>query len=1220
MARSFVLIAAFLLFFGRALFAGNPQTAHQFINHKDWSFVENKGQLTDQDGKFISRVVYYSHEGGANIYCQPGKISFVFTKTENLPTQISEATGAVVGFPLPKGAGGFGEKNIKTTTNRVDLILLHSNPATQITATDKQEYYENFYTSGDANYGITNVHTYKTIIYKNIYDHIDMVLHVQEGGMKYEFVVYPGGKVSDIQMQWAGLNSIKKLKDSKIEYSFPLGNMTESAPYTYVEMGMGKPGIQKPGRGEPCPYNVTNVGAALAVAHDANGTPTGAIESHFILEHNRVGFKVGKYDKRKVLVIDPTLLWGTYFGGSGDEWAGVVAVDDSNNVYITGQTTSPSNIATSGAYETSYIAGISNSSFTCSGGNVYLAKFNSKGNLMWATYYAGGCSGSLGIATDKSNGIFITGNTLGGNGIATKGAYQTSYAGGYGSSHTNSFGDVFIAKFDGNGKIQWGTFFGGPGEDYGLSIAADKLGNVCITGFTESSTGIATKGAFQTSNGGSNEIAFLAKFSGNGNIQWATYYGTTWSEDGYGVCMDDSDNVYIVGATSSPFGLATPGAYQTSCSGGGHVFLAKFNGLGIRQWGTYFAGEKYEDGHGITIDFMGNIYITGFTVSRRGIATKGAYQFTLINDNSHNSGNEFLAKFNNNGMPLWATYFGLEGTTFSGENGANNSITTDRYGNVYFTGQTQTAGLATSDAYKSTFAGKQALFIAEFNTNGKIRWSSYYGGGENDLSCGIAVDYFGSIYISGYTSSHSSIATNGAYQTVFSGPNSYSTDGFLVKFGNNYDAGIASFISPYVTNSCKDTFPIIVSLKNYGLLELEGVKIGLSINGKLQKPYQWAGKLQTDSSTQINLGNYSFIRGANTIKAWTYDPNATADQNPFNDTMSIMINVYPLPTPSAGPDTLLCYDQEYTMQGAGGITYTWRPAIYLSSASDPHAKAILPNTERYTLIVQNKYGCIDSATVLARVRPKLSVKTIKINEPICPGQQITIHTKADGGDSAHYSFLWPNDSLHGRSLIKKVFRSAWHTVILNDGCSGLPAIDSLFIPVTPLAHAAFIWSPSQRDIVNRPIRFQNQSSDAVSYLWTFGAKDSSKNTSPVYFYNDTGKYKVMLIAYSQNHCPSDTFYSYINIISDKVSVYIPNALSPNGDGVNDVFDISGTGIASYSYNIYNRWGEIIFNGKGAWDGKYKGQKVPEGIYIYQLELIDTDGYSHHLSGNITVLK
>ncbi len=218
-----IFVSLFILT-ANALHASNPVKINQFINHKDWSFVENKGQVQ------VSDIKYYGHQGGIYLYCKPGMLSFVFTKEEKAQEQISEATGTSedgwMESPFPKGAavptssgGGFDRSPLSAlhssiSTFRTDLVLLNSKRNAKIIATDRQEYYENYYTApnkleqagqaGNADHGIMNVHTYKTITYESVYPHIDMVLQAKEQGMEYSFIIHPGGKVSDIQLQWNG--------------------------------------------------------------------------------------------------------------------------------------------------------------------------------------------------------------------------------------------------------------------------------------------------------------------------------------------------------------------------------------------------------------------------------------------------------------------------------------------------------------------------------------------------------------------------------------------------------------------------------------------------------------------------------------------------------------------------------------------------------------------------------------------------------------------------------------------------------------------------------------------------------------------------------------------------------------------------------------------------------------------------------------------------------
>jgi len=1215
----------------------------QFINHSDWNFVENKGQLAS----FNKDIKYYGHQGGVNVYCKPGMISFVFTKTEKKNNdQVSEATGMAAPYPLKGGhspnaigrakstalvptysGGDLGVKPDKITLARADLILLNSNPSAEIIASDRQEYYENYYTTGNADSGITNVHTYKTITYKSIYPNIDMVLHAKAGSMKYEFVVYPGGNVGDIQMQWNGLENIKNLKNSGIEYSLALGTLSESAPYTFV-------------RADPCvrPYFAADASIRpysppfLSAWADTRGRPYESapeeIESSFILKSNRVGFKVDRYDESKVLVIDPTLIWGTYFGGNGQDGATGVATDGSGNVYITGITNSKNNIATFGAFQTSYAGG---------NDDIFISEFSSKGNLMWSTYFGSDDDDVPSvIKIDFSGNILIVGNIEGSSsasGMVTSGAYQTIKYGG---------DEGFIAKFFPSGMRDWSTYFGGTNYTYTGGICntyisgldCDKNNNIYITGATESSSKIATPGAYQTIYRGGPTFpqedydAFVAKFSPAGNITWSSYFGDSENDYGRGIAVDNSGNVFITGGTKSLSGIATYGSYQTSYGGNQDAFVAKFNNTGTTLlWSSYFGGSSMEDVRGICTDAFGYIYITGSTTSSNGIASSGSHQTYYAGGN--NTGDAFLAKFSNSGTRIWSTYYGGKGDD------AGSDVITDALSNVYISGNTASNnGIATTGAYSTSYAGGyDDAFLAKFSKTGSLSWGTYYGGKDYDEAYGLSSDFAGNIYFAGFTLSDSGIATQGAYQTSYRSGNE---DAFLAKFGIKYpnDAGIDSLISP-VGNYCIDTLPVSFQLQNFGLNELDSVKISLSIKGKLLSPYSWSGHLLTDSTIIVNLGTFTFPPGTDTIKAWTYLPNGVQDSFPGNDTSTAIIHVYSLPNPNAGPDTTLCYDESYTMQGSGGITYLWHPATYLSSATDPKAVAILPNTERYELIVTNSIGCSDSAPVLLKVRPKLKVKAFALNNPACFGSPVTLYAKGSGGDSLHYQYQWATDALTGDTIIEKPTQSGWHEVILSDNCSATNGIDSAYVTVTPPPKADFVYVPAQLVKVNQNVSFQNRSSNAAKYLWEFGANDSSTIVSPDHIYTDSGEYKVVLIAYGLNHCPNDTAYGFIKILGTQFTLYIPDAFSPNNDGINDYFDISGVGIKSYSYNIYNRWGEHIFSansgvpplggqgvgaGTAAWDGTFKGAPAPESIYIYQLDVTDIEGKHHFLSGNISLIR
>jgi len=444
-------LAAILLLcnFSHAFAANFSHTHHSTmsqtpLNSKNWCFQENKGQLVDKQGDTIHSIKYYGKQGGVGLYCQPGKISFIFSKTVEDTTTTDSGTQNI---------------SLHTTINRADLIFIGADSNAVISASEQQQahyHYNNIPHAGRA--GIANVRSYKTVTYENIYPHINLVLHATDTGVTYEFVINPGGNVNVIKMEWNGLQSIASLQNGGISYALGLGVMGEGAPYSYQ-----------------------------------NGKE---ITSKFVVDSNLVSFNIdSSYDTSQTLTIDPAIMWATYYGGSSTDVGEGLTLDASGNVYITGYTQSTSGIATTGAYQTSfggswdaflakfnstgslqwatyfggpnddkgfdvtiddsgYVymmgycgAGISMSSgayqTSCGGGyDVFVAKFTNGGLRKWATYYGGsGNDDGNGIITDNSGNVYITGCTTSTSNIATSGAYKTSNSGG------SSRGDVFLAKF-----------------------------------------------------------------------------------------------------------------------------------------------------------------------------------------------------------------------------------------------------------------------------------------------------------------------------------------------------------------------------------------------------------------------------------------------------------------------------------------------------------------------------------------------------------------------------------------------------------------------------------------------------------------------------------------------------------------------------------------------------------------------------------------------------
>jgi hypothetical protein len=666
-------------------------------------FEVNRGQ-TDERVKFLARG------GRGSLFLTSTEAVLVFTKPE------ASAKG--------KLARVKPEKREKATQTVLRMRFVGANPEARVEGREELPGKANYFIGNDPTKWRTNVPTYAKVRYTNVYPGIDLIYYGNHGQLEYDFVVRPGADPDRILLAFKGADKLEVDAQGDLVLHTAVGVIRQRKPIIYQE--------------------VDDVRRAIAGGYTLKG------------EH-RVGFRIAAYDVTRPLVIDPALFYSTYLGGSAGEVGGAIAVDASGNAYVTGTTGSINFPTTTGAFQTTLGGSI----------DAFVTKLDPTGAALVYSTYLGGSSGATegsGIAVDTSGNAYVMGVTGSTNFPTTTGAFQTTSGGSI---------DAFVTKLNPTGAaLVYSTYLGGSdneccggaGGGSGAGIAIDALGNAYVTGSTGSTDFPTTLAAFQTTLSGFFD-AFVTKLNPAGStLLYSTYLGGSALDQGLGIAVDASDNVYMTGDTDSSNFPITAGAFQTTSGGSRDTFVTKLSPTGAALvYSTYLGGSDFEQGGGIAVDALGNAYVTGATQSANFPTTAGAFQTT-------NPGTllAFVTKLDPTGTALvYSTYLG--GIGFSEGFG----IAADATGNAYVTGGAGADFPTTAGAFQTTLGGGSIdAFVTKLNPTGAaLVYSTYLGGNGEDEGFGIALDALPSpnAYVAGFAGSSNFPTTTGAFQTTFGG-------------------------------------------------------------------------------------------------------------------------------------------------------------------------------------------------------------------------------------------------------------------------------------------------------------------------------------------------------------------------------------------------------------------------------------------------------------------
>ena len=616
----------------------------------------------------------------------------------------------------------------------VRLHWANSHRLAAVTGENEQPGKSHYYRGRDPRNWHANVAHYSHVRYTNLYRGVDLVYYgTAERRVEFDLMVAAGADPSQIELAFDPSTRLEIDRE---------GNLIVSTAERAAPSGVT---LHRP-----------------TIFQERGGVRNKVEGGYAIRGGNRVGFRLGRYDRSQALIIDPvlTLAYSTFLGGSGNDRALAVAIDANGGAVVTGNTNSI-NFPTVNAGQP-----------TAPGGDDhFVAKLSPNGSSLVYSTYLGGSEGEGvnqgALALDTAGNAYVAGNTSSADFPTSAGAYQTALKNpgqGFGSF------DGYIVKLTASGTLAYSTLLGGTFFDDIYTIDVDQSGNAYVAGATQS-------GDFPTQNAIKTAVddSFVAKLNASGSaLVYSTYFGGNHHDIPEGIAVDSSGNAYVTGLTrSSDFPIVNPvqGTLDpTECLPSlpcGDAFLTKINAAGSGfVYSTYVGGNERDRGNDIEVDAFGAAYIVGDTRSTN-FPTMAPLQ-------ANNAGAEdlFVAKLSAAGSSLvFSTYLGgsaREGTGFDNDHLIGAGIAVDGAGDVYVAGVTKSPDFPSVDAFQAFMQGapnEAQAFVTKFNAAGSALTYSTAINPPLDMSAqaDIGIDFVGDAYVAGGVGSGGSL---GSYPTT----------------------------------------------------------------------------------------------------------------------------------------------------------------------------------------------------------------------------------------------------------------------------------------------------------------------------------------------------------------------------------------------------------------------------------------------------------------------
>jgi gliding motility-associated-like protein len=1004
-----------------SLFLGLGGFSFSYGQAQGFEFIPNKGQWTepfDYKVKLGNGEIFFTQQG----------IVYAFWNAQQ-KAELMEAMHDHSDKPLPNGD--------KVDAHGIFADFVGANPNLEITGSDPYDFYHNYYLGNDPKRWAPEVHPYKKMTYKNVYDGINMVFYTDSSHLKYDWIIAPGADPKKIKLHYRGANSMEETENG-LHIVTSVNEWIEQKPYAYQLI---------------------------------NGVKT-EVECKFVLKNEVVSFKLGKYDHSKELIIDPTLIFSTYSGSQRDNWGFTATYDFNDNMYGAGIVFG--NLAIfpgiAGSYQISY------------GGGKYdilLCKFNSTGNNLLFYTYLGGISAEapLSLVCNNNNDIFVLGVTGSTSYPVSGTAYQHSFGGGVSINVTGltpgiDFGagsDLCITKLNSTGTVLLGsTFLGGSNNDglnmvnIGLNhnyadqfrgeIIVDNSGNCYVTSCTKSSN-FPIQSPFQGSLQGTQDAVVCKLNPSLSSLLYGTYLGGTSDDAGYSMQLNTSGEMYITGGTGSSDFPTTPGVVKPVYGGAIDGFLTRLSPTGAMMSSTFLGTAGYDQSYNVQLDNLNTPFVFG--------QSTGGYPVTGGVYSNPNSG-QFIHKLN---AGLTATGFStVVGRGVAGQiDIVPTAFLVDNCDYIYAAGWGgavnashgggSTSGLSvTFDAYQSSTDGSDFYLMVLDPNAAALQYATYFGGpvSHEHVDGGTSrFDKSGVVYeavCAGCGSNDDFPTTPGAWSNT---NNSVNCNLGVFKFDISQFSAIIEPLSP--TPVCVNG---VVSLHN-------------ASTGGFSITWDFGDGSPTSNAQTVNH-SYA-IPGSYMVYLTVNAPGACLAAQ--MDSILIVVEAPPVANIINVPP--ICKGDSVQLQASGGTSFLWdaSPDLSATNISNPFASPL--STTNFTVHVSNSCGSDDASitvnivVVNANAGPDVS---------ICTGQNTQLN--ASGG----VGYVWDHPAdLNNPAIANPVATPAASTlyaVTVTDvnGCSNT---DTVFVNVDifPSANAG----PDQT--LCSGTSYQLTATGGLSYVW-----------------------------------------------------------------------------------------------------------------------------------------